>query len=463
MLKIYNSLTNKVEILKPIEAKKLKLYVCGITVYDSPHIGHARTYMAFDVFAKYLKSKGFAVSYLQNITDIDDKIIKRAQESNVSWKLLTRRFEKESQKSMKTLNITFPIKYARATDHIRDIVSQISRLVNLGAAYRAEDGIYFDVSKFKNYGKLSRRTALQAEDSVSKIDDAKNKRNKADFCLWKFYSGIPSEPKWTSPWGPGRPGWHIEDTAITEKFFGPQYDIHGGGRDLIFPHHEAEIAQMETLSDLSPMVRYWMHTGFLMVNGQKMSKSLGNFITIKDFLDKYPPRLLRYYFSKAHYRSPVDYSDKAIDQSENDLKRIDEFIQRLSIQKGKEKNKKIDSILKKAKTGFESAMDNDLNTPQAIAVIFELIKSINQIIDKKEISKIQVKQIIELFKSFDSIFSFIIPSKTKKAIPAEIKKLADQREKFRKEKKWKEADDARQKIEEKGYVIKDIEGGYIIS
>ncbi|MDD5221463.1 MAG: cysteine--tRNA ligase [Candidatus Pacebacteria bacterium] len=463
MLKIYNSLSNKAEVLKPIDQKKLKLYVCGITVYDSPHIGHARTYIAFDIFAKYLKSKGFAVSYLQNITDIDDKIIKKAQEIHTSWKILTKKFEKECQSAMKALNITFPIKYARATDHIREIVSQISRLVNLEVAYRAEDGIYFDVSTFKNYGKLSKRTAMQAEDSVSKIDDAKNKRNKADFCLWKFYSGIPSEPKWTSPWGPGRPGWHIEDTAITEKYFGPQYDIHGGGRDLIFPHHEAEIAQMETLSDLSPMVRYWMHTGFLMVNGQKMSKSLGNFITIKDFLDKYPSRLLRYYFSKAHYRSPVDYSDKAIEQSENDLRRIDEFIQRLSIQKGKEKNKKIDSILKKSKTGFESAMDNDLNTPQAIAVIFELIKSINQLMDANPLNKSQVKEILETLKGFDNIFNFIFVKLKKKIIPKEIKELAELREKARKSKKWDEADILRKKIEEKGYMIKDIEGGYIIS
>lgn len=463
MLKIFNSLTNKAEIFKPREKSGVKMYVCGITVYDSSHIGHARTYIAFDVVAKYLKSKGFSVSYLQNVTDIDDKIIKRTAEAKTSWKLLTAKYEKECQTAMKALNITSVTRYARATDHIREIVDQIARLVNLNAAYRIDDGIYFDVAKFKNYGKLSKRTALQAEDSVSRIDDAKNKRNKADFCLWKFYSGIESEPKWTSPWGPGRPGWHIEDTAITEKYFGPQYDIHGGGRDLIFPHHEAEIAQMESLSGKSPMVRYWMHTGFLQAEGQKMSKSLGNFVTINDFLKDNSPRLLRYFFLKSHYRSPVDYSQKLITQAENDLKRIDEFFLRIESQKGKEEIKKIDSILNKAKKDFGSAMDNDFNTPQAIAVIFELIKSINQIIDKKGISKNQVKQIIELLKSFDTIFSFIIPPKTKNAIPIAVKKLAEQREQFRKEKKWKDADDTREKIEEKGYMIKDTDKGCILS
>ena len=270
MLKIYNTLSGKKEILKPFDAtqgEKLKFFVCGPTVYDYSHLGHARTYIAFDIIAKYLKEKGYKVFYLQNITDIDDKIIKRAKEKDITAEKLAKNFEKEYLQDMKSLRIDSVTKYARATDHIKEIIAQIEILKEKGFAYQLADGIYYDISKFKNYGKFSRRTVLQAEDGVSRIDESKEKINKGDFCLWKFSK--PDEPKWSSLWGPGRPGWHIEDTAITEKYFGPQYDMHGGGKDLIFPHHEAEIAQMEAISGKRPMVKYWIHAGFLTANGKK--------------------------------------------------------------------------------------------------------------------------------------------------------------------------------------------------
>ncbi|HJN62425.1 MAG TPA: cysteine--tRNA ligase, partial [Candidatus Parcubacteria bacterium] len=273
MLKTYNSLSRKKEALYPKGKKKVRMFVCGITPYDFAHLGHARTYLVFDMVAKYLKTQNYKVFYLQNITDIDDKIIERAKNTKKRPKEVSRFFEKEYLKDMKSLRIDSITKYARATDFIKEIQSQVKRLMKKGYAYQLKDGIYYDISKFRDYGKLSKRTVLQAEDAVSKIDEGKGKGNKGDFSLWKLSK--PNEPKWKSPWGEGRPGWHIEDTAITEHFFGPQYDIHGGARDLIFPHHEAEIAQMEALSGKHPLAKHWLHSGFLTINGQKMSKSLG--------------------------------------------------------------------------------------------------------------------------------------------------------------------------------------------
>lgn len=457
-LKVYNTLTRKKEVFKPLKDRKINLFVCGPTVYDYAHLGHARTYIAFDVIVKYLRHIGYDAFYLQNITDIDDKIINRAKEKGISWKELAKKYEKEYKNDMKSLGVNAVSKYARATEHIKEIISQVERLLNKGFAYEIDDGIYFDVSKFRDYGKLSGRTAIQAEDAVSRIDDSVQKRNRADFCLWKFWSGKDYEPKWKSPWGYGRPGWHIEDTAITEKYFGPQYDIHGGARDLIFPHHEAEIAQMEAISGKKPLVRYWLHTGFLTVRGEKMSKSLGNFITIKNFLKTYPPRILRFLVLKTHYRSPIDYSEKIIEQTEKELERIDEFVNK--IQNAKCKNQKDDLKLNvaKFKKEFEKAMEDDFNTPRAIAVIFELIKAVNPILDKEQLTKDEAKQILQFLESVDQIFGFIF-KKEKIKIPKIVQELVKKREKLRKQKKWEEADRIREEIEKMGYEVQDtIEG-----
>lgn len=457
-LKVYNTLTRKKEILRPKKGKKLNIFVCGPTVYDFSHIGHARTYVAFDVIVKYLRFKGYDVFYLQNITDIDDKIINRAKKEGISWKELARKFEREYKKDIKALGINSVSKYARATEHIKEIISQVERLLKKGYAYQIEDGIYYDISKFKDYGKLSGRTVLQAEDAVSRIDEAKKKRNKGDFCLWKFWSGKAWEPKWRSPWGYGRPGWHIEDTAITEKYFGPQYDIHGGARDLIFPHHEAEIAQMEAISGKKPMVRYWLHTGFLTVKGQKMSKSLGNFITIREFLNKHSARVLRYFILKSHYRSPIDYSEKAILQAQNELERIDEFVEKVQNVKLKIKNYSSKFKIDKFKNEFEGAMDDDFNTPKAIAVIFELIKKVNSMLDKDQITRKETQQILDFLKSIDKVFGFIF-KKEKIRIPKNVQKLVEKREKLRKQKKWEEADRIRKEVEDLGYEIQDTPSG----
>ncbi len=458
MVKIFNTLTNKKDILTPSTDKKINMFICGPTIYDFSHLGHARTYIVFDALAKYLKQNDSAVFYLQNITDIDDKIIARAREKKISPKKLALIFEKEYLKDMKSLRIDSVDKYAKATDYIKEIISQIEKLIDKGYAYKTEDGVYYNILKFKNYGRLSNRTALRTQDAVSRIDETKTKKNKGDFCLWKISK--PEEPEWESPFGKGRPGWHIEDTAIAEKYFGYQYDIHGGARDLIFPHHEAEIAQMEAISGKRPMAKFWMHTGFLTIGGRKMSKSLGNFITIRDFLQKYSPETLRFLVLKALWRSPIDYSEKSAEEAKAGLDKIREFLNKLEEIKtrkigGDEAGQK---ILEKNKADFWKFLDDDFNTPKAISALFKLIKEINKLIDKNSICKERASEIISFFQETDKIIG-ILGKEKKSPPPPTVKKMLAQREKFRKEKNWQEADNIRKKIEELGWKIEDTDKG----
>jgi cysteinyl-tRNA synthetase len=459
-LKIYNTLTGKKDLLKPLKGKKINLFVCGPTVYDYSHLGHARTYIAFDSFVKYLKSQGFDVFYLQNITDIDDKIIARAREKGVSPKDLALAFEKEYLKDMKALNINSVSKYARATDYIKEIISQVKRLMEKGYAYEIkDDGIYFNIAKFKNYGKLAGRTALGAEDSVSRIDYSKNKTNRGDFCLWKFSTA--GEPSWLSPFGGGRPGWHIEDTAITEKFLGSQYDIHGGARDLIFPHHEAEISQMETISGKHPLVKYWMHTGFLTIEGQKMSKSLNNFIVISDLLKRCPANYLRFFVVKNLWRSPIDYSESAMIEVKSAVEKIEEFLRKIKAQNPKIKTNNT-KLIKDFENNFYKELEDDFNTPKAFAVMFEFINKTNILLDKNLLSAKEAKSIYNIFQDINNIFGIIDFKKVNKIIPTQIKKLAKLREDYRKNKEWEKADETRLQIEKQGFVVQDSENGPII-
>jgi len=460
-MKIFNTLSGEKDEFKPIKGKKVNLFVCGPTVYDYSHIGHARNYVIFDSFVKYLRARGYNVFYLQNITDLDDKIIARAREKGVSPKDLAMAFEKEYLKDMKTLGVNSVSKYARATAHIKEIISQVERLQAKGYAYKLEgDGIYYSIDKFKRYGKLAGRTALGAEDAVSRIDYSKDKKNRGDFCLWKFSS--ESEPTWPAPFGNGRPGWHIEDTAITEKFFGPQYDIHGAARDLIFPHHEAEIAQMEAISGKTPMAKYWMHVGFLTVDGQKMSKSVGNFITINDFLKRCPANYLRYFIVKNLWSSPVDYSESVLIEIRGAVEKIEEFLRRLRAQKSAKSSKEMTASLKKFKEDFYRELDDDFNTPQAFASMFDFIKNTNQFLDKESASKKQAGEIYKFFQEIDKIFGIINFKKVNKAVPAEVKKLVKEREKYRAGKEWQKADEARMQIEKHGFVVQDSEDGPVI-
>ncbi len=462
MLKVYNTLSRKKESFRPRKDKKVNLFVCGPTVYDLSHLGHARTYVVFDVITKYLREKGYDVFYLQNVTDIDDKIINRAKEKKISPQKLASDFKREYLKDMKTLKIDAVSEYARATKYVKEIISQVERLLKKHYAYQIKDGIYYDISKFKRYGRLSKRTALQAEDAVSRIDEAKEKKNKGDFCLWKFSK--PDEPKWKSPWGEGRPGWHIEDTAITEKHFGPRYDIHGGAKDLIFPHHEAEIAQMEAISGKKPLVKYWFHSGFLTVKGQKMAKSLGNFITIRDFLKENPARLLRLLIIKTYYRSPVDYNETMLSQTKKEMERIDEFLDKLKNQKNTallaiRDPKLIKNLISKTKKEFEKAMQDDFNTPQAVAAIFNLVTEGNYLIAQNKVGPKDARRILKLLKEIDKVFNFIFWKKPKETFSAQLLNLVGQREECRKKGLWQKADELRKKIKELGYWVQDTKEG----
>lgn len=440
-MKVYNTLTRKKEGLKK---KKINLFVCGPTVYDLAHIGHAKTYIQFDFIVKYLRKKGINVFYLQNITDLDDKIIQRAKEQNITAKQLAKKFENAYYKDMAALKIDSVTKYARATDFIPEIIQQVKTLVKKGFAYKIDDGYYFNISKFKDYGKLSKRTVLDSEDAVTRIDESINKKNKGDFCLWKLSN---EQPNWKSELGSGRPGWHIEDTAITEKFFGPQYDIHGGALDLIFPHHEAEISQMEAASGKKPLVKYWMHTGFLNIKGEKMSKSLGNFLTVKDALKKYDYKTIRFSFISNHYKSPMDFSEEILNQSKNSLDRLNDLALN---SKGKSRKLKEQEI-KKFKEQFYKELDDDFNTPKAFSVLFDFVRTANK-----------VKAGNEAFQFLKEVNELCNILTLEQKIPKEIIKLAEARKQARNEKNWKESDSLRDKIIKKGYIIEDTGNTYKI-
>ena len=460
MLKIYNTLTKQKEDFIPREGKKVNMFVCGPTVYDYIHIGNARTFVFFDVVAKYLKHRSYKVNYIQNITDIDNKIIEQAAKEGVDPLEYAKKYTDIFKKDMESLSVTSP-KFKNATDHIPEVIKQVQVLLDKGHAYAIKnDGIYFDLSTFSDYGKLSGRTASMADDAVSRIDDSDKKRNRGDFALWKFSTEFlgglkhrqettPSQsgdPSWPAPFGNGRPGWHIEDTAITEKYFGPQYDLHGGGQDLIFPHHEAEIAQQESASGKEPFVKYWMHVGFLVNKSEKMSKSKGNFATLHELLKKYSPEALRFYLLSAYYRSPLDYNDKLLQQSEAAIQRISELNEKLELAKG-ENNYNLDLEFDRT---FQEAMDDDFNTPKALAVIFGVIRIANEhITTLSEESRQNIKKIL---LEVNTIFG-IIPSQQK--IPKEVSELVAQREKLREEKNYNESDKIRAQIKDLGWEIED--------
>ena len=365
---IYSTLTRSKENFETINKNRVNLFVCGPTVYDDAHIGHGRTYISFDTIKRYLEYSGYAVFYIQNITDIDDKIINRSKESGIPASDIARKFEKRYIEDMTKLNVTGVNLFARATDHLDEIIDQIQRLIDKGFAYESDDGVYFEIEKFEEFGKLSNRKIDELESHRELAETTK--RNEQDFALWKKRDNV-DEPVFPSPWGDGRPGWHIEDTAITEYYFGEQYDVHGGGLDLIFPHHEAEITQMEAVSGKSPMVRYWLHTGFLNVNGEKMSKSLHNFITIRELLEDWDADTFRFFVLSTHYRSPIDFSKDSLHQSEKSLERIKKFYSALDVESGDVESDL--EALTEARDEFFNSMDDDFNTPKAIAAIFKLI------------------------------------------------------------------------------------------
>jgi len=454
-------MTRKKEVFRPFNKNKVTMFVCGPTVYDHSHLGHARTYIAYDIIARYLRFRGFNLFYVMNITDVDDKIINRAKERGIHPLELAREFEKSFFEDIKALGIEGINKFARASEHIKEIISQVERLMKKGYAYVTKTGVYFDVAKFKDYGKLSHQNLEELK--KHRIEPDPTKKNPQDFALWKFQK--PGELSWDSPWGKGRPGWHIEDTAIAEKYLGHQYDIHGGAIDLIFPHHESEIAQMEALSGKKPMVKYWIHTGFLRVNGQKMAKSLGNFITIKDALKKTDPEALRLFFAFTHYRSPIDFNKRNLEQSEKSLESLYNALEGISSLETKESSlnedeKKLKEKIRESKKKFIEYMDDDFNAPSALAVLFALAKEFNKFSEKnKKINKTLLKEAISTFRELGSIFNILQREIKEEKLPKELLELIKKREEARKRKDWKTADSIRAELREKGIILEDTPEG----
>lgn len=451
-MKLYNTLSGKKEQLPDVP--KLRLFVCGPTVYDNAHIGNARTFVTFDLFVRYLRSHKVNVFYLENITDIDDKIIDRAREENTTWDDVARRYETVFLKDMEKLGVISVDRYARATDFIPEIVKQVQTLIKKKHAYFIEgEGWYFDLSTFPDYGKLSHRSIEQAEDATSRIDASDRKRNRGDFALWKLSKS--GEPTWDTELGAGRPGWHIEDTAITEHFFGPQYEVHGGAIDLKFPHHEAEIAQQESASGLKPFVKIWMHSGFLTVNGEKMSKSLKNFVTVDAMLKKHSADVFRMMVFMHHYRSPLDYTDTLAETAKKNLLTIGAFVEKLKMAKRMNNDDRPTKHPASTLTAkFNSAIDDDFNTPKALAVIFDHITAIQPTIWElsREIAQLEAEKIEDLFLTFGISFQV---GKT----PEKVKKLAAERESFRSSKQFVQSDAIRNEINALGYEIEDTPQG----
>jgi len=369
MLKIYNSLNRAKQKFVPLTPGIVKLYVCGMTVYDYCHLGHARVLVVFDIVVRWLAAIGFNVTYVRNITDIDDKIIQRALENNESIETLTDRFIRAMEEDAAALGVARPSHEPRATQYIGNMIAMIEILVAKGLAYHANNGdVYFSVHKFPGYGKLSGKS-LEDLRAGERVEVDRDKKDPLDFVLWK--AAKPGEPYWDSPWGKGRPGWHIECSAMGEQFLGDHFDIHGGGQDLQFPHHENEIAQSEGAHD-HPFVNYWMHNGFVRVDNEKMSKSLGNFFTVREILKRYQPEVVRFFILRAHYRSPLNYSDQHLDDAKNALDRLYTALKDHDIS-----DAKIDWKDDQAQS-FKQAMNDDFNTPEAIAVLFDLASDVNK-------------------------------------------------------------------------------------
>ena len=461
-LKIFNTLTNEKEELVPLAPGKVRMYVCGVTVYDSAHLGHCRFLLTFDVIYRYLLFSGFEVTYARNFTDVDDKIIKRANDEQTTCAAITDRYIGEFQRDSEALGLLRPTIEPRATEHITEIIAIIQGLEAKDLAYKIDGDVYYSVAGFPNYGKLSRKKIDELE-SGARVEVDERKRSPLDFALWK--SSKPGEPTWDSPWGPGRPGWHIECSAMSTKYLDQPFDIHGGGRDLIFPHHENEIAQSEGAYDKA-LARHWIHNGFLNINQEKMSKSLGNFFTIREILSDFDAVALRHYFLASHYRSPMDFSKEGLEEASKAVDRIFETAERAAqLLKAAAQVAADDDLM----NSFRREMDDDFNTPRALALIFDEARALNRAFDSKKYKGLEKR--VTAFRSMCDILGLFQEGYferkkerwLKKGIltVAEIEALLRQRDLARQQKSWAEGDRIRDELQGKGIVIEDTAAGTV--
>ena len=463
-MKIFNTLTRRKEEFVPLEEGKVKMYVCGPTVYNLIHIGNARPMIIFDTVRRYMEYKGYEVNYVSNFTDVDDKIIKKAIEEGVSAEEISTRYIKECKKDMADMNVKPATTAPQATQEIQGMIDMIQTLIDKGYAYPAADGtVYFRVKKFKEYGKLSHKNLddLQSGFRSLKVSGEDQKEDPLDFVLWKPKK--EGEPSWPSPWCDGRPGWHIECSVMSKKYLGEEIDIHAGGEDLIFPHHENEIAQSECCNG-KIFARYWMHNGFLNIDNRKMSKSLGNFRTVRQIGEQYDLQVLRFFMLNAHYRSPLNFSADLMEAAKNSLERILEAAGKLSDRKDNGAAENITeeelALLKEAEcfvTKFEAAMDDDFNTADALAAIFELVKFANTNVNENSSKEFAAGLYEELFKLSDVLGLKI--EKKEEILDKEIEDLIQERQAARKAKDFKRADEIRDELLKKGIILKDTREG----
>ncbi len=460
-MKIFNTLTREKEELKPIKDGEFKIYACGPTVYNFIHIGNARPLCVFDVLRRYLEYRGNKVYFVQNFTDIDDKIIRRANEEGVTFKDISEKYIEEFWVDAKGMNIRQATTHPKATETMDEIISIVETLVEKGFAYEVNGDVYFSTKKFSEYGKLSHQP-LEDLEAGARINIGEVKREPMDFALWK--SAKPGEPYWESPWGHGRPGWHIECSAMVRKFLGETIDIHCGGQDLIFPHHENEIAQSECCNG-APFANYWMHNGFITVDKVKMSKSLGNFFTVRDVAEQFGYEPIRYLMISCQYRSPINYSFDAIAQCKASLERLYtcrdnlDFALKNAKDESGERDAEIIALIDGKKNKFIEAMEDDLNTGEALGALFELVKDINLNVNDGVQSKALVEYATEIFDELTGVLGLLYNRKTSSSLDDEIEALIAQRNEARKSKNWAEADRIRDELKAQGIVLEDTPQG----
>ena len=460
-MKVYNSLTGRKEEFIPLEEGKVKMYVCGPTVYNFFHIGNARPFVVFDTLRRYFIWRGYEVKYVQNFTDVDDKIINRAREEGITAPEVSEKYIKEYFEDAKALNVLPADVHPKVSEHIDDIIDFVQTLIDKGYAYEADGDVYYSPRKFEGYGKLSGQNIDDLE-SGARIAIGEVKHDPLDFALWKAQKE-PDEIAWKSPWGMGRPGWHIECSTMARKHLGPTIDIHGGGQDLKFPHHENEIAQSEACNGV-PFAKYWMHNGYITIDGVKMSKSLNNFFTVRDIRKLYSGDVIRFFLLSGHYRSPINFSDVLMEQAKQGLNRIVTCVETLEhLEKnGTDDFSDADKAelkgLDKYRDMFIEAMDDDLNTADAISAIFGVVSDINVYV-RNGASKIFAKEGIAHIKELTDVLGVMQHTEDEDSADPEIQALVDERQAARKEKNWAKADEIRDKLKEMGYTIKDTPQG----